>query len=385
MTTRLYYTDATLLAFTAHVTAREGDRTRIVLDRTAFYPTSGGQPHDLGTLNGVAVLDVIDDDERIVHVVAAPIEGDTVEGLIDAARRRDHMEQHSAQHLLSAIAADRFGWETASVHFGEDHSTIEFAVAQAADADLATLLDAARAAVMAAHPVTISFEEHAAAIAAGLRKPPARSGEIRVVTIAGIDRSACGGTHVATTAEIGAIAFRGVERVRGHVRLSYLAGGRVMRHLAQRDALVAELARALSCAEGELAELMPKRTAELQSARAQVAVLEGELAGHRVRALLTAAPLDAEGVRRVAYQAVDESPTLLRAMAQAVAAETKAVLVITSASSILIGTSTDSGVDAGALLKAALAEQGGKGGGSARLAQGSTADPAALAREIVAR
>ena len=370
MTLRLYYTSSTLLDFPATVIGHDGDLTRVVLDQTAFYPTSGGQPHDTGMLGGVPVIDVIDDDERIVHVLAAPLPLGEVRGVVNAARRTDHMEQHTAQHLLSAIAADTFGWETASVHFGAEHSTIEFAVANGSEAQLAELVERAQAAVRAALPVTVSFEASADAVAAGLRKAPPRDGELRVITIAGLDRSACGGTHVATTAEIGAIVITGVEKVRGHLRVGFLAGGRVLAHLAERDALVAALARALSCAEDELAALVPKRQEELQSLRAQLAVLETEVAGHRVRALLDAATPDAEGVRHVVHHATTESAALLKAMAQAAAAEAKAVLILVSPPSVVLGSSADSGVDVGALLKAVIAAHGGKGGGSPRLAQG---------------
>lgn len=370
MTTRLYYPSSTLLDFAATVIGHDGDLTRVILDQTAFYPTSGGQPHDTGMLGGIPVIDVIDDEERIIHVLAAPLELGAVRGVVNAARRTDHMEQHTAQHLLSAIAADHFGWETASVHFGADHSTIEFAVTSATEAQLADLAARAQTAVRAALPVTVSFEASADAVAAGLRKAPPRDGELRVVTIAGLDRSACGGTHVASTAEIGPIVLTGVEKVRGHLRVGFLAGGRVLAHLAERDALVGALARALSCAEDELAALVPKRQEELQALRAQLALLETELAGHRVRGLLAAAAPDAEGVRRVVHHATTESPTLLRAMAQAVSAEAKAVLILVATPSVVLGSSADSGVDVGALLKAAIAAHGGKGGGSARLAQG---------------
>lgn len=378
MTTRLYYTDATLLSFDARVVAHDGDPTRVILDRTAFYPTSGGQPHDTGTIGGIAVLDVVDDEERVIHVLAAPLVVGDVTGVVDAARRLDHMEQHTAQHLLSAIAKDRFGWETLSVHFGSEHSTIELDVSAAGDGQLGQLFELANAAVRSALPVTLSFEAAAEAVIQGLRKPPAREGEVRVVTIAGLDRSACGGTHVANTAALGVLVPQGAERVRSHLRLSFLAGGRVLRQLAGRDALVAGLARALSCAEEELAELVPKRQQELQAARSQLAALETEVAGRRVGALIAAATPDAAGVHRAIYRAGDDSPALLRAMVQAVAAESLAVLVVASPPAILVGSSADSGVDAGAVLKGALALHGGRGGGSPRLAQGTVPDPAAL-------
>ncbi len=378
MTTRLYYTDATLLTFDARIVAHVGDPTRVILDRTAFYPTSGGQPHDTGTLGGIAVLDVVEDGERIVHVLAAPLAAGDVTGVVDADRRQDHMEQHTAQHLLSALAADRFGWETVSVHFGADHSTIEFDVATVQDGQLAVLFEQANAAVRSALPVTLSVEDAMAATARGLRKAAPRDGELRIVTIAGLDRSACGGTHVANTAAIGALVSQGSERVRGHLRLSFLAGGRVLRHLAHRDELVATLARELSCADAELRELIPKRQHDLQELRGRLSALEVEVAGHRVRAILGAVTPGPDGVCRAVHRGEGESPSLLRAMAQAVAAEPRAVLVIAASPVIIVGSSDDSGVDAGALLKGALAACGGRGGGSPLLAQGTVPDAATL-------
>lgn len=382
LTTRLYYTDATLLSFDASVVGQDGDAMRIILDQTAFYPTSGGQPHDLGTLNGVPVIDVLDDDNRVIHVLSAPLAEGVVHGEVDATRRRDHMEQHTAQHLLSAIAADHFGWETLSVHFGVDHSTIEFDVAAATEAQRNELMDRARAVVMDARPVTLSFESSVEAVAAGLRKAPPREGELRVVTIAGVDRSACGGTHLGSTAEIGAMVWCGEEKMRGHLRLSYLAGGRVLRHLQARDQMVAALARGFSCAEGELVAVATKRQDELRELRSATAALEEEVASHRVHALLAAADPDEAGIRRVVHHATTESATLLRAMAQRVATESKAVLLLVAPPTIMVGSSADSDCDAGVELKAALAAVGGRGGGSPRLAQGSVADPAALVRVV---
>src|SRR5512147_1560999 len=122
MTGRLYYQDSNLLQFSARVLEADASGTRVVLDRTAFYPTSGGQPNDLGTLGGVAVLDVVDEGERVAHLLAAPVDAALVTGELDWTRRWDFMQQHTGQHLLSAIFADRYGWPTASVHFGTDAS-----------------------------------------------------------------------------------------------------------------------------------------------------------------------------------------------------------------------------------------------------------------------
>ncbi|MEP6590256.1 MAG: alanyl-tRNA editing protein [Gemmatimonadota bacterium] len=382
MTERLYYADATLLEFDATVIAHDGDAQHVVLDRTAFYPTSGGQPHDTGTLGHARVIDVIDEGERIVHLLDGTIPLGPVRGHVDAARRTDHMQQHTAQHLLSALAADRLRWATTSVHFGTEHSTIEFDVDQATDDQLDQLEQWTQDVVALAVPVHVTFED--GATATGLRKPPPREGELRVVTIEGIDRSACGGTHVANTAALGPVRLRGAERIRGQVRVAFLAGGRAMAHLRARDAQVHALARALSCGEDELAELVPKRQQELLVARGRVETLERELAQHRLAQLVAVAPVRADGLRVVEFHTEAESAAVMRAMTQAVAGMER-VLFVASTSlppSLHLGASTDSGIDAGMVLKAALATVGGRGGGSARAAQGVVTDATQLPEVI---
>lgn len=380
MTTRLYY-DSDALTFAATAIAHDGgDATRVILDRTAFYPTSGGQPHDTGTLGGARVLDVIDHDDVIVHVCDAPIALGAVEGVIDAERRREYTQQHTAQHLLSALAGDRLGWYTDSVHFGERHSTIEFAVPAASDAQLADLTAWATAAIAAAHPVTVGYED--AASATGLRKPSDRDGIIRIVTIAGLDRSACGGTHVRTTAEVGPVLLVGAEKVRGHLRVSYVAGDRALGRVQWLEATVREVAEAMSCSTDELAALVPKRVAEVVAARDRIAELETALAGYRVAELVAGASVRADGIRVVRVSG--EGAGVLKGMAHAIATTERTLFVGTGGPppAIVVATSADSGLDAGALLKPALAAHGGRGGGSARIAQGTAPDVEVVARQV---
>lgn len=384
MTQRLYYTDAALLEFSATAVAYAGDPLRIILDQTAFYPTSGGQQHDTGVLNHAHVIDVIDEDDRIVHVLDAAIPLGTVHGRINGGRRRDHMEQHTAQHLLSALAADThgFGWETVSVHFGPTHSTIEFGTKDASEQELATLELLARAVTAEARPVSVGFED--AATAAGLRKPSARDGEIRVITIDGLDRSACGGTHVLNTAELAPIFVTNAERVRNNLRVSFLAGARAMRFAKGRDALVRSMAEQLSCAIDELPLLVPKRQEELLATRARIESLEGDLARVKVEALVAATAAGGDGVRRVVYRAETESAAMVRAMSQVASTMERVLFVatLTPPPSVHVGASADSGIDAGAVLKAALVAVGGRGGGSARVAQGTAPDAGRL-RDVV--
>jgi len=198
MTERLYYTDAYLAAFDANVVATSDDRMRVYLDATAFYPTSGGQPHDVGTLGGVAVVDVVDETDRIAHVLAQPLgPSSSLAARVDWKRRFDHMQQHTGQHLLSAVFEDLFGQKTLSVHFGPDYATLDLDTDAVSREQLVAAERRANDVVLENRPVTIAFED--AATASELRKASDRAGSIRIVTIEGIDRSACGGTHVRST------------------------------------------------------------------------------------------------------------------------------------------------------------------------------------------
>ncbi len=386
MTERLYYRDAQVLTFDANVIACAGDATHILLDRSAFYPTSGGQPHDTGRLGGVRVINVIDTDAGVVHVVEMPVPLGPVHGEVDRARREDLTIQHSGQHLLSALAADRFGWETTSVHFGDEASTIEFAVASTPPERLTELEDAANAAIGSALELSVSFEEAAAATRAGLRKPTDRSGLVRVVTIDGVDRSACGGTHVRRTSELGMIMVGGTERIRGNVRLNFIAGARILRRLRSVQETLDTLAAAAVCAPDGLTALIPARLAELKDLRARMADAEEQLALMRLRELQSLSAADADGLHRVVHRASSESAAMLRQMAQAVSSMRRLLFITLdeNARTVYVGASADTGIDAGARLKAALAAVGGRGGGSPRLAQGTVPTNEALEALVVA-
>ena len=384
MTDRLYYADAYCARFGARVTSRAEDGRRVYLDRSAFYPTSGGQRHDLGTLGGVAVTDVVDEDDRVAHVLAAPLDADEVEGVVDWPRRWDHMQQHTGQHLLSAIGADRFGWETVSVHFGAESSTIDFGVESIAPETLQELERLANAGVTENRPVTVTFEE--AEMATGLRKPSDRGGVLRIVSIEGIDRSACGGTHVRATGEIGAIVLRRVEKVRKATRVEFLCGMRAIARVRGEYDVLARLANGLSCSIDELPTLVPAQAEQLRALENDRRRLEGEVNAARARDVHAALPPGDDGVRRLLERRAGGKVDDARALALAFAALPKGVVAVAVAAppAILVAASDDSGVDAGRLLKEALGAVGGRGGGSARLAQGTVPDAAALETVIAA-
>ena len=384
MTDRLYYTDAYCARFGARVTSRAEDGRRVYLDRSAFYPTSGGQRHDLGTLGGVAVTDVVDEDDRVAHVLAASLDADEVEGVVDWPRRWDHMQQHTGQHLLSAIGADRFGWETVSVHFGAESSTIDFGVESIGPETLQELERLANAGVTENRPVTVTFEE--AEMATGLRKPSDRGGVLRIVSIEGIDRSACGGTHVRATGEIGAIMLRRVEKVRKATRVEFLCGMRAIARVRGEYDVLARLANGLSCSIDELPTLVPAQAEQLRALENDRRRLEGEVSAARARDVHAALPPGDDGVRRLLERRASGKVDDARALALAFAALPKGVVAVAVATppAILVAASDDSGVDAGRLLKEALGAVGGRGGGSARLAQGTVPDAAALETVITA-
>ncbi len=377
MTVRHYYTDAYRAEFTAAIVERSGDGTRVYLDETAFYPTSGGQPHDVGTLGGVAVVDVVDEDERIAHVLAAPLGGGGSEprlvGRIDWVRRYDHMQQHTGQHLLSAVFEDMFGAKTVSVHFGPESSTLDLDVESLTHEQFVAAETRANELVGEARPVAVTFED--AQTAQGLRKASDRAGTLRIVSIEGVDRSACGGTHVRSTAEIGAVLVRSSEKVRKTTRVEFVCGRRALRRVRRDLDALSAIAASLSSSLDDAPAVVATQSERLREADNARKKLDRELSGYRVRERYDATTPGADGVRTIVVRdatSIDE----LRAFAQAAFALPRVVVIgaLLTPASVLLASSEDSGIDAGRLLKERLAIVGGRGGGSPRLAQGSVPD-----------
>jgi alanyl-tRNA synthetase len=383
VTQRLYYHDSHLTDFEARVVAQEEEGKRIFLDRTAFYPTSGGQSHDVGRLNGIEILDVVDEGDRIAHILGAPLAADTVRGQVDWSRRLDHMQQHTGQHLLSAVFADLLGYSTVSVHLGELSSTLDLDAAQLTPEQIAQVEDQANQIIAENRPVTITFED--AATARGLRKAPAREGSIRVITIENLDRSACGGTHVSATGEIGSILLRKLERIRKGVRLEFFCGLRAVRQSRTEYAVLARLAGDLSSSTDELPQLIANQRAELKQAAATRRQLETDLNRYRAQELYTAtAPAPGSGIRRTVVRLSTGSLEELRGLAQAFTTLPRSVFIGAAGepASVLLGASADSNVHAGNILKDILAATGGRGGGSATFAQGVLRGAAELDQAI---
>ena len=392
MTERIYYAEPARRSFDAVVTAvieHEGGPA-VVLDRTAFYPTSGGQPFDIGRLGTADVVNTIDDGERVLHVVKSPLSiAEAVHGEIDWVRRFDHMQQHTGQHVLSAAFDRVLDNRTISFHMGGESSTIDLA-REVSPVDVERCVDEANRVVWEDRPVTIRFASPEEAARLPLRKEPVREGPLRLIEIADFDLSACGGTHVASTGEIGLIAVTAAEKFRGGSRVTFVCGGRALRALrGYRDA-VAGSVRSLSVLPHELPAAVEKIQSEAKQARKTITRLQSELAGHEAARLLAASPVVA-GVHRASHVVDGWDAAGLKAIASAMTAQGQAAVVIVGTSApvaIVVARSPGVAANANDVLQQLLKRFGGRGGGKPELAQGAglTGDPQAIAtaaRELI--
>ena len=397
MAERLYYADSFLKNFDATVSdIREHSRKdgssiwHIALDRTAFYPTSGGQPYDTGTLTATApsgatlslpVLSVEEDEHgEVWHATQKPLPAGTrVVGAIDWSRRLYHIQQHSGQHLLSAICAQELDAATVSFHLGDEVSTIDLAVASLSEEQLRRVEELVNGAIAEDLPVqmkTVDAAEAQDMLTAGLlRKLPERAGTIRLVEMPGIDLNACGGTHVKALGQIGGLLLRGTERVKSSVRLSFVCGLRAVRVAHQDDQLLTQLAAGLSTQRVLLPEAIERRANEARMAVKEKQKLREELADYHAARLLVEDQI--QGGRRLVIRKFPERDAayikLLASRLIAAAPQTVVLLASTEQepASLVFAHSVDLGkLHCGEMMSAALTAEGLRGGGSPTMAQG---------------
>jgi len=315
-TRRLYYEDAYLTEFEAGIVERrEHDgRPAVVLDRTAFYPESGGQPWDEGTINGVEVLAVVEEDGAILHVLASAVEGGRALGRIAAARRADHREQHTGQHVLSQAFWELLKGETLSFHMGPDVSTLEIGLKAISDADFDRVEDRANAVVREDREVKTYFVPEDRIGEVPLRRPPKKQGLLRVVEVDGFDYSACGGTHVRRTGEIGLIKLGAIEKIRGNLRFEFLCGGRALGDYRAKDRAARKVAASFSCSAAEVAGPVEKLAAEGKALKKRSRQLAERLAAFESQEYIRAA-----SGRVIAGVLDDKTPEEARFLALAIA------------------------------------------------------------------
>ncbi|HEX3763335.1 MAG TPA: alanyl-tRNA editing protein [Kofleriaceae bacterium] len=380
MTHRLYHDDAYLQRFDAEVVAHATHKSRpaIVLDRTAFYPEAGGQLGDRGRLGGLAVVDTQEtDDGTIVHLIegesAPPAVGTRVTGELDWARRRQHMAQHTAQHLLSGALLDRAQAPTVSARLGETSLTIDVSRDRIPEAELAAAEDLANDIVDDDIEVRAWFPGADELAGLKLRRDPKVSADIRVVAIGEFDLSPCGGTHCARTSQLAAVRITGAERYKGMTRLTFTTARRGRAELFARDQVLRGLAGQFSCGPAEVPAAIDKLRRDAEAADGQITQLRGRLAAAIIAQLpgdgpaIAALPGDAELLRSVAAKLAAAGRDAILCAPDDAGAGAIVVMIRAAGSSL----------DCGALWKRLAARHGGRGGGKPDRADGRLATPIA--------
>jgi alanyl-tRNA synthetase len=375
VTERLYYTDPYLTQFEADVldveTAPDG-RLGAVLNRTAFYPTSGGQPFDTGMLSGVRVTDVVDrEDGTILHVTEGHPPKGRIQGQVDWDRRFEHMQQHTGQHVLSAAFDRLLAARTVSFHLGSTSSTIDLSL-EVSPQDLARVETEANRIVWEDRAVDIRFATAAEAANLPLRKESLRGGELRLIVVDGYDLSACGGTHVSRTGAIGIIATATSERFRNGTRVEFLCGIRALRvYRSLRDS-IADSTRLLSVLPTELTASIDRIQTEARELRRRNKDLQVSLAAFEADKLAGAA--ERHGTAMVVIRAVEGWDTngLKQIAAHLVSRPGYVALLLATSTPalVVVARSADVAIDSAAILGKLIAQFGGKGGGRPELAQG---------------
>ena len=390
MTERLYYQGSFVREFDAQVLfcEQEGEgenaRWRVILDKTAFYPTSGGQPHDTGKLGDANVVEVVDagDGKQVVHYTSTPVRPGLVHGEIDWARRIDHMQQHTGQHLLSAAFVERFHFPTVSFHLGRDVSTIDLDAPSIVPRHLEEAERRTNEIIFEDRVVVIRFGTAEELAEAGIRKKVDREGVLRAIEVDGFDRQPCGGTHLERTGQAGMLLLRKLERRREFWRVEFVCGFRALATARADFATLTQAAALLSCGLPEAPSVIGKMIEDRRSIHGVAKRLEERLAEHEARAVVAQSAANAPataggpGVARVVAAAIDEAtPAYLALLAAKITAEANAVALLASRSSghVVVAQTKGGAADVGKLLRETLKEFGGKGGGARDFAQGSLA------------
>lgn len=379
-----YERDAYLTRLDATVVeaGEEKGRPYAVLDDTVLYPEGGGQPPDRGTLGAAVVVDVQKRDGKVRHYLDRPVAAGPVAVTLDWERRFDHMQQHSGQHLLTAVAADRFGWETTAFHLGAEVSDVELSVPSLSPEETAGLEEAVAEEVRRARPVTardVTLAEYVALAVRSRGLPDSHEGDVRLVEITGVDLNTCGGTHVRSTAELELVKLLGTESLRGGTRLFFVAGGRARRRFTAHEARNAALRSLLGAADAELVAAASARLEKLHESEKRARALEDELSSATADVL--AASAGTLVARHLPGRAADVLQRLGRELAER--ARTKAFLLTSSPSAsasaagagvFVLAAGPDVALDLAAAAREVAALLGGRGGGSGRVFQGKAGD-----------
>lgn len=396
-TRRLYYDDSYIENFDARLSSCEqalpsgampSPTWEAILDRTAFYPTSGGQPHDTGKLGDANVLDVREEAGGvIVHIIDGPLDTGDVRGCVNWPRRFDHMQQHTGQHLLSSVFQERFGLPTVSFHLGAEICTIDLHGPEPTDSVLEGAERAANQVIFQNRPVTVRYGTADEFARQGVRKEVDREGILRAIEIEGADLQPCGGTHVKSTGQIGAILVRRCTKIRQDWRVEFVCGRRAEGVARQDFLLLRGVAERLQCALDDVVfaadRMFNERDAHFKSSQAYM----HRLAAAEAALVLQDAPPDADGLRRIArvfQEDIDAEYLGQFAARLAKSDKTIALLARIPCGQLIFAQHPAVGKDMNALLQQVFQRFGGKGGGTRDFARGKLADAAHAERAIEA-
>jgi alanyl-tRNA synthetase len=384
-TRRIYYDDSFARDFTAQVLSCEpvvhqaNTAWEVVLDATALYPTSGGQPYDLGKLGEANVLEVRDEGNEIVHIVDRQVGLGTVHGCVDWTRRFDHMQQHTGQHLLSAMFQERFGRPTVSFHLGNEISTIDLRGDEPSEAILEGAERVANQVIFDDRRVTVRYGTAEQFAEMGVRKEVDRQGILRAIEIEGADLQPCGGTHVKHTAQIGMMLVRRCTKMRQDWRVEFVCGGRAERSARKDFLLLRRAAEQLGCATDEVPEAADRAVSERDARFKQYREVLQRLAESEGALTLQAVLPGPNGVRVIARVfPEDAQPEYLGHFASELAKSEKTIALLTriSGGELFFAQHPSAGQDMNSLLKQVLQQLGGKGGGTREFARGRLSDSA---------
>ena len=391
-TERLYYSDSHVIEFEARVldkTERVSGWTAVTLDRTAFYPTGGGQPSDTGTLDGNQVLECIDDEESgILHVIQgrAPEVGATVKGRIDWARRLDHIQQHTGQHILSQALVTLFNAPTRGFRVLHESCEIDVELTNPTNERIERAVVLANNVIWEDREITIRNVTADEAARLPLRKDSSRDGELRLIEIEGFDLTPCGGTHAYRTGEVGMIVVRTWERAKGLTRIEFAAGTRALADYRRANQTARTVAALFSAARDDTPKLAARLVEENKELHRRVRALEEIAARVEAQELLASASPNAAGIRIVTKICNDRDAESLKHIAQALIAYPNTIALLGShdkeSARLVFARSADAPGEMNALMRDACAKLDGRGGGKPDLAQGGGKNVARLGEAI---
>lgn len=379
-TERLYYSDSHLIEFEARVidqSERVSGWTAVTLDRTAFYPTGGGQPSDTGTLGDARVVECIEDDQNsILHVIQGrtPAVGSTVKGRVDWPRRLDHMQQHTGQHILSQAFISLFSAPTRGFRVLEQSCEIDVELDNPNAASIERAVGLANNVIWEDRAIKIKEVTSAEASELPLRKEPSREGELRLIEIEGFDLTPCGGTHAYRTGEVGVIVVRSWERAKGLTRIEFLAGGRALADYRRANSTARSVAALFSAGRDDTPGLAVRMVEENKDLHRRLRVLEEIAARVEAEELLTGLGGDEQTTRIVTKICDDREPDSLKHLAMALIAHPNVIALLGSRNDdtarLVFARSSDATGDMSALMRQACTLLDGRGGGKPDFAQG---------------